>query len=584
MALPEEFTPEERKVLEPFFTNMDKPVFCLINLPEVVKGAVFSRYSRSAKSLRRTLLDDFIQDKKMGFSEIVGNPTGGASGLGGAVRKAEAFYDRVLVGYGDDSVAELAGAHVGIEGVSNVVTKILEDARLTSPLEKSTRYVWFDQKENGEYLFYKEPAIMGSKFAPDTLRLMNGLFDAYARLRGPMTRFVEEKFPLEEFGFRDPETGRDVRFKDCSDEARKKQIETAYKSTVKAQTCDVLRGLLPAATKTNMGLFADGRSFESLLTKLYSSDLAEARELAASLHEELKKVIPSFVKRAGPSKYLSETRAAVRELVSTPSPVSSPPLGERNEYSASETANKNSSPPEGGRGQGEGGSKVVLDYYNTDAETEVLSAILYAVSREPFDALRRKISGMLAPERARILKTYFGSRVNRRDKPGRALENAYYRFDILADYGIYRDLQRHRMLTQERQALGVCHGYETPPEIVEAGFEKEFQGCMDQAAELFRRVEPDYPVEAQYLVPLAYRIRWYMYMNLRELYHFVELRSAKQGHSAYRKVAQEMYREVKKVHPALVEPMKFVDLNSYALGRSDAELRAESKKARLLDV
>jgi thymidylate synthase ThyX len=559
MSLPEEFTPEERKVLEPFFTNMDKPAFCLVNLPEVVKGAVFSRYSRSAKSLRRTLLDDFIKDKQMGFQEIVGPSTlrfssgqasPGASALGGAVRKAEAFYDRVLVGYGDDSVAELAGAHAGVEGVSNVVTKIIEDARLTSPLEKSTRYVWFDQKENGEYLFYKEPALMGSKFAQGYLRLMNGLFDAYARLKEPMTRFIQSRFPLDEFAFHDPETGREIRAGDISDEARRKQIETAYRSTVKAQVCDVLRGLLPASTKTNMGLFADGRSFESLLTKLYSSELAEARELAASLHEELKKVIPSFVKRAGPSKYLSETRAAVKGL--------------------------------GGKDNLEQETRVVLDWHDPDAETEVLSAILYSVSRVPYDSLRQKVGRMSGEEKSHILKTYFGSRANRRDKPGRALENAYYRFDILADYGIYRDLQRHRMLTQERQALNVSHGWETPPEIVEAGFEKDFQGCMEEAAALFRKVEPEYPVEAQYLVPLAYRIRWYMYMNLRELYHFVELRSGKQGHPAYRRVAQEMYREVRKVHPALVEPMKFVDLNDYVLGRSDAELRAESKRDHLL--
>jgi len=554
MPPPEQFTSEERQVLEPFFTNLEKNVFCLINLPEVVKGAVFSRYSRSAKSLRRTLLEDFIKDRNMGFEEIVGKPSAGGAGLGGAVKKAEAFYDRVLVGYGDDSVAELAGAHVGIEGVSNVVTKVIQDARLTSPLEKSTRYVWFDQKEDGEYLFYQEPGIMASRWAPDYLRVMNLLFDTYARLREPVTRFFQDRFPFEQFSFRDPDSGRDVRPAEVTDEARRKQIETAYRSTIKAQACDVLRGLLPAATRTNMGLFGDGRSFESLLNRLYSSELAEARAVAAGLHEELKKVIPSFVKRAGPSKYLTETRASLRELAPVPSPL-----------------------------VGEGENSVVLDRYDPDAEVEVLTSILYAVSRESFDSLRQKVLRMSAAEKSRLLRTSLGTRANRRDKPGRAFENTYYRFDILADYGIYRDLQRHRMLTQERQFLGVSHGYELPREIVEAGFENDFRNGMNAAADLFGKMERELPAEAQYVVPLAYRIRWYMYMNLRELYHFVELRSSKQGHSAYRKVAQAMYREVEKVHPALVEGMKFVDLNDYVLGRSDAELRAESKRARLLE-
>ena len=552
MRSSEEFTPQERSILEPFFTNLDKSVFCLINLPEVVKGAVFSRYSRSAKSLRRTLLDDFIKDKNMGFSEIVGKPSG-AAGLGGAVKKAEAFYDRVLVGYGDDSVAELAGAHVGIEGVSNVVTKVIEDARLTSPLEKSTRYVWFDQKEGGEYLFYQEPVIMKSRFGADYQRVMNLLFDTYARLREPVTHFIELRFPFKDFSFRDPESGQEVRAGEIKDEAKKKQVETAYRSTVKAQACDILRGLLPASTKTNMGLFGDGRSFESLLTRLYSSDLVEARELAAALHEELRKVIPSFVKRAGPSKYLSETRADVRKL-----------------------ADQRSAGPAAGE-------TVVLDYFDRDGEIEVLSAILYPVSREPLEMIRKKVRMMLPGEKSRLLRTYCGARANRRDKPGRAFENTYYRFDVLADYGIYRDLQRHRMLTQERQLLGVSHGFLTPQEIIDAGFQADFDKGMHEAAELYNKIKVEFPVEAQYVVPLAYRIRWYMYMNLRELYHFVELRSAKQGHSAYRKVAQEMYREVKRVHPALVEGMKFVDLNDYALGRSDAELKAEAKRARMLE-
>jgi len=552
-----EFTPEESKILEPFFTNLDKPVFCLINLPEVVKGAVFSRYSRSAKSLRRTLLEDFIKDKTMGFSEMAGQPNLAGAQLGQAIRKAEDFYDRVLVGYGDDSVAELAGAHVACEGISNLVAKVVEDARLISPLEKSTRYVWFDQKEDGEYLFRQEPVLMASSFRSEYLALMNELFDTYVRLKVPITRLIETRCPLAAFTVRDSQTGRDVRYDEMTDEVKRKQVETAYRASLRAQVCDVLRGLLPASTKTNLGVFADGRSFEALLTRLYSSELAEARALAVTMHEELRKVIPSFVKRAKPSAYLSERQERLRQI-----------SGEWGE-GVSEDAEAN---------------QVRLDRYDSEAEMEILAAILYTVRQESLDHLRDRVRKLNSEQRLELLHRYLGERSNRRDKPGRAFENVYYRFEILADYGIYRDLQRHRMLTQERQDLSALHGYETPPEIIEAGVEADFRGCMKHAAELFLKIYPEHPLEAQYVVPFAYRIRWYMTMNLRELYHFVELRSAKQGHSSYRRVAQQMFQCVRKVHPVLAEGIKFVDLNQYDLGRSDSELKAEAKRARLIDA
>ncbi|MEM0473402.1 MAG: FAD-dependent thymidylate synthase, partial [Candidatus Aenigmatarchaeota archaeon] len=257
----ENFNEKEKAILKPFFTNLDKPVFVLVNMPDVVKGTLFSRYSRSPKSLRRLLLDEFIQNPEMHFNEIVSMDEKSHFEKFIATKKAEEFYDRVLIGYGDDSVAELAGVHIACEDVSQLLAaKALEDNRIgISPLEKSTRYVWFDQKDNGKYKYYRDPDIMSSGFDGLYEETMDFLFDTYSELIPPLTEFIQKKFPKTD---------------DVSDRA--------YQSATRAKVCDILRQLLPSSTLTNVGLFGNGRAFEYLLNKMYVSPLAEVRQLAES--------------------------------------------------------------------------------------------------------------------------------------------------------------------------------------------------------------------------------------------------------------------------------------------------------------
>ncbi|MFH1056776.1 MAG: FAD-dependent thymidylate synthase, partial [Candidatus Micrarchaeota archaeon] len=343
-----EFTPEERKAIEPFFTNLDKDVFALTNLPEVVKGALFSRYSRSDKSLRRVLLDEFILKPEMGFKEIVGFQVQSGTEQTVAVQKAEEFYDRVLVGYGDDSVAELGGAHLACENVSNIASKVLEEPRIgLSPLEKSTRYVWFDKKNaKGEYKYYREPEIMASNFADSYVETCDFLFDTYAKLVEPVKKFVVERFPQEE-----------------------NVSERAYASAVKAKACDIIRGLLPASTLTNVGIFGNGRAFEYLLLKMNASDLQEMRLTAGEMQAELSKVIPSFVKRAddrhgqATQQYLKETLRAV-------------------EKTSGEVLSEETEPAK----------EVTLVDFDENALDNVVSAILYPSSHAPLEQIKRKIA------------------------------------------------------------------------------------------------------------------------------------------------------------------------------------------------
>jgi thymidylate synthase ThyX len=517
---PSEFSPAESAILARYFTNLDRPVFALRNLPEVVKGALFSRYSRTEKSLRRVLLDEFINQPESGFEQLSGAQAGADDMV--AVRRAEEFYQRVLVGYGDDSVAELAGAHVAVERVSTLAAKALEDSRIgISPLEKSTRYVRFDRPgSDGRHLYHRGPELAHPAYEPAA----DALFQVYSRLIEPLTESIRERFPLEE-----GETDR------------------AWKSATRAKALDMLRGLLPAGTLTNLGLFGNGRAFEYLITKMAANELPECRGLAAALHRELNLVIPSFVKRAIDERYGA-------------------PAAERITMIRSETARIAQRSGRAGTGP-----SVTLLEHDPDAERKVVAAALFPHS----DAAWSELDG----DPAAVLETMLGDRTNRRQRPPRAIEHAQYNFEIVANFAAYRDLHRHRMLTQDRQLLGTALGYDVPGSLAELGMEGQFRSAIDAAAVAHARLERDAgPALAQYVVPLAFRVRWYFRVNLREIYHLCELRTTPQGHPDYRWVAQEMFRLVSEVHPRLARYAKFVDMGpGDELERRQSERRLDEK-------
>jgi len=383
---------------------------------------------------------------------------------------------------------------------------------------------------------------------------MNLLFRTYARQMDPMIGFVTRRLPITEMLFKHPQTGETLTYADVErDPELKKWAQTAYRGTIRANACDLLRGYLPASTKTNVGLFGTGQAFEYLLTKLYSHPLTEMRQLAEQMHGELNVLIPSFVKRAGSNSFLTETYQNTRAFVQK------------------ETLGMKRTPSE----------EVTLVDYDPDAEENVLSAILYPHTRHSLAQLRAEIKSWDPDHRARLLNQYLDRRKHRWDKPGRAFEQVYYTFDLFGNLGMYRDLHRHRILSQERQDFSTAHGYDTPNELAEIGFKKDFDQCMIQAADLYDQIYADLPHEAQYVVPFAYRVRWYMKMNLRELVHIAELRTMPQGHPDYRSMVQEICRKVETVHPMLFRYAKFIDWKEYHLGRLQSEMRTEYKKSIL---
>jgi thymidylate synthase ThyX len=527
-----EFAASESTLLSRYFTNLDRPVFALRNLPEVVKGALFSRYSRTEKSLRRVLLEEFINEPESGFEHIAGAPGGDEDMV--AVRRAEEFYERVLVGYGDDSVAELAGAHVAVEQVSMLAAKALEDSRIgISPLEKSTRYVRFDRAgPDGRYLYHRAAELANPLYE----RTADALFATYSRLIEPATLAIRERYPQES-----GETDR------------------AWKSATRAKALDLLRGLLPAGALTNLGLFGNGRSFEYLITKLSAHELPECRRLAADLHQELSLVIPAFVRRALDERYgrpAAERMAQLRERVKGIAAQSPSQLA--------------------GEGRGGGVEPAVrLIEYDPDAEKKIVAAALFPQSTLAIDEQ--------AADTATVLEALLGDRANRRQRPPRALEHAHYTFEITANFAAYRDLHRHRMLTQDRQLLGADLGYDLPPGVVELGMESDFAGAVESAAVAHEELAKDLgPALAQYAVPMAFHVRWYFHASLREVYHLCELRTTPQGHPDYRWVAQEMFRRVAEVHPRLAGYARFVDLGpGDELERRRSEQKIDDKLSAL---
>jgi thymidylate synthase ThyX len=522
-------------VLARYFTNLDRPVFALRNLPEVVKGALFSRYSRTEKSLRRVLLDEFINEPDSGFEALTGNPVDSDDMV--AVRKAEEFYERVLVGYGDDSVAELAGAHVAVERTSTLAAKAVEDSRIgISPLEKSTRYVRFDRPgPDGRYLFYRGPELAHPEYEPAA----DALFGVYSSMVEPVTEAIRTRFPIEA-----GETDR------------------AWKSATRAKALDLLRGLLPAGALTNLGLFGNGRAFEYLITKLAAHELPECRRLASDLHTELALVIPAFVKRALDERYggpSAERMVRIREAMAR--------LAERGGVEPV------AGPSVAGRAQGAPSVRLVES--DPDAERKVVAAALFPHSDLPLEEL--------GGDQAQVLEALLGDRANRRQRVSRALEHAMYTFEIVANFGAYRDLHRHRMLTQDRQLLGTALGYDLPPGLDDLGVAGRFRAAVEAAAAVHPRLVHDAgPELAQYIVPLAFRVRWYFRVSLREVYHLCELRTTPQGHPDYRWVAQEMFRRVAEVHPRLAGYASFVDMGpGDELERRRSERRIDEKLGAL---
>jgi thymidylate synthase ThyX len=538
----ESFSEKEREILLSHFTNSDKSIFAIITPKQVDRGALMSRYSRSDKSMRRIFLDEFAN-----------NPNRG-----------DEFYKRVLLEYGDDSVAELGEAQIAIESVSNIAAKNIEDQRIgLSYLEKSSRYVSFDKKNNGQYKYLRERKIMNSNYADMYLEVCNYAFNIYSKNLEAMQKFIMEREPIDNFQFYDSISKQDIYFNNLKESDDIKSAQRVYKSTIKAKSLDLLRGLLPASTLTNLGITGNGRAFEYLLTRLSASNLSEMNALSDQLYEELNLIIPSFVYRAknqygiSMQNYLKNTKDIILKMAK--------------EYLSHITIDSNL-------------NYLNLIFYedNFEAEVKIASSILFEqAAGHTLTKITEYVRSLPIEDRHKIIKAYTSLRINRRQRPGRAYEMIEYTFEMLTNFGMFRDLHRHRILTLERQLLSTRHGYDVPKEISDLGILNDFKDCMYKCNEVFEILVKDYPEEAQYVVNFAYRYPFFIKLNLREATHMIELRTVPQGHPDYRYICQEIFKKIRNVHPLLSQGIKFVDLNDYGLERLSSEKNIEKKKREI---
>ncbi len=521
----ETFTVAERARLAPHFTNLDRPVFALVNLPETVKGALFARYSRYPGTLRRLFLDEFAAD-------LPENP-GAWDGAEG--ERAARLYERVFVGYGDDSVAQLGGAHVACEWVSNVLTKILQRPRLGAYLEQSTRYIAYDAPmPGGGYRYYRDPQL-GHEFEA----AMDSLFDTYAQALPVVSAWAEQQFPRADG-----------------------EPAAAHARAIRAKALDLLRGLLPAASLSHMGIFATGQTYEQLILHLLAHPLPEARRCGEMILTEVQAVMPSFVARVPRPERGGKWVEHLRE---------------RSAAAQRWTARLGLDRPDADT---DGRPSVRLLHHDGDVES-LLAALMFEASAAGEATALEAVRSLDPTEQAQVLADLVGRRANRRHRPGRGFEALRYRFEIVSDYGAFRDLQRHRMLTCQWQALTPDLGAGIPQEVDAAGAGDAYRRALETSEAEYRRlVEVGLLDAAPYALCLGYRIRYVLDLNAREAMALIELRSGREGHPSYRAVAHEMHAQIAAVHPAVAASMTHVDRESEPrLERILSEIRTHARAA-----
>ncbi|HUD06797.1 MAG TPA: dTMP kinase [Candidatus Saccharimonadales bacterium] len=485
-----------KKYLSEVVTNTEGNVYAFTDkLSPTTIAAAMARLSRRADDMRITILDEFAakigQDAKL--------------------------LQRVITAYGDDSVQQLSGNHVVVEGASNLLTKKLEWGRLAAYLEQSTRYIYFDKKDDkGNYKYFMPPNLK-PKVKDYYKQRLDQIFDIYSTMVKQLTDYIRE-----------------------NSDTPKEERDSAWLAATKAQACDAIRPVLPVATKSTVGIYGSAQAIESLIMHLQSESLIESREVGQKILDEIRKVNPVFFERADkPDRggaivaYRANTYDKMGKLAK--------------KYLDN--------------GYSEDNEPVSLVSHFPRNELDLVPHMLYEHSDMSLEDISKTLEDWPLERKTEVFNAYMGDRLNRRHKPGRALEQAHYSWDLFCDYGIFRDLQRHRMVDNlQWQLLSPRYGFDVPNLVDDALLSDSFQKCFDISLDLYSEMQnAGYHLEAQYATLLGHKMRWQITINAREAFHMLELRTSPQGHPGYRKLCQEMYDKLAEVHPLLASSMKFVN-------------------------
>ncbi len=516
-------TPVGQEYLSRIVTDPSGSVYAFTSeASPLLVAAAMARLSRRADDLRQIYLDEFAASEE----------------------KADALLSRVITAFGDDSVQQLMPISLVVENASNLLTKKLEWGRLASYLEQSTRYIFFDQKVGDRYRYYV-PENLRPSIRRTYVDVMDDIFSLYSAMVHGVTEFVRKKV----------------------EEPKEKVARIAWLGATRAQACDAVRAVLPVATTSTVGIVASAQAIESLILHLESEPLEECSRVGLQILKEARKVAGVFFERTDlPERggAMVAYRMAHREKISV--------IAKRlwNE------ADKINFKPD----ESIVGPKVTMVGYEPKDELELVSEFLFSECDMSMSEIYRIVDNWSEERKQEVLQEFLAGRLNRRHKPGRALERAHYEWEIIGDYGTFRDLQRHRMVDMwEWQRLTPSYGYEVTELVQEAGFTDTFQRCFQISSSLFRTMnQHSYEEEAQYATLLGNLMRYRFMVNARESFHIHELRTTPQGHPGYRKIVKEMHRQLCGVHPIIGGAMRFVNTGEDPeLTRMAAELATQKK-------
>lgn len=564
---PDHYSSQEKQHLEPFFTNLDQSVYApLIFSPEVI-GALCSRTSRAADDLRKIFLNEYINPfledgseygealqefinflHKHPIEQIFSNP------------RARSFYAKWLAQYGDDSIAQMAGMHIAFSSLSLVSIVFLESQRIgLAPIEKSTRYVNYSAKVNGQYRYYMDPTLKAHGLDKEYRKVMDSLFDTYTALLGPLQNYYTSRYPEEK------------------------------PAVIEKKVFDTLRRLLPTSTLSQVAFFGNGQALEYLVTRTLKHPLGEVRWAGERTYEELFKIAPSFLRRVKDPEGAAVAQQYQEYLAGRGQRVAK--LLADGGSSVSERSHTNSDAPRtqvgrrnfvGLKASDKTGPAVKLLEYDRLGEEKVIAGMLYAApnNHASWKDILASVKKMSLKQKRQILSSYLEGRTARWQKVGRAFENTYVRFEILMNIGAFRDLHRHRMLTEQYQLFSCDHGYDTPQEIIDAGFEDEYRSAIGRTEEVYAKIARKDHYLAQYATTLAHHMRFQQWKNLRECFWEMELRTIPEGHPDYRRIEQEKFKLLEKVYPLITEHMR-VNMGDYDFARRGQEEKIQTKLKEL---
>jgi thymidylate synthase ThyX len=529
---------DDKYLVSPFFTNVDKSVYGVSMLPPEVIGALCSRASRAKDDLRLAMLNEYIKPFLQDDSEysksvkalidflhqypaekIFANP------------KARDFYIKWLAQFGDDSIAQMAGTHLVYTGISQLAIKQIEDMRLgIAPIEKSTRYVDYSSKVNGKYRYYTDPTLEHMGLLKEYTAAMDNLFETYTYILEKYMEFLKGKYPGEE------------------------------ERTLRTKAFDTARLLLPVSTLSQLALFANGQAFEYMINRGLDHKLGEIRWSSQVAFEELSKVIPAFLRRLeteDSKNYRSYMSGRSEKIQGAMEKIGFHKSVEDNQHQA-----------------------VKLLEYDPEGEDKIIAGLLYGETNEAFDVILGKVKQLSQSQKETILEEVLSGRKAKYYKIPRAFENIYVRFEILMNIGAWRDLHRHRTQTQVRQRFTIDNGFDIPDGLKEAELEERYISATKQAEEVFRKIEAIDKDMAQYCCTFGHQVRFMQYQNMRAMFWEAELRTTSQGHPDYRKIEHEKARQIQAIYP-LIGKYLMVDFKDYDFARRGDTKKIESKEAEL---